>query len=685
MTSRSPSQNQDSDNPGQKKKSLITGNCPRKLGAYDIGKQLGIGGMAQVYEAHRVGPHGFTKRVAVKRILPAIGRDPAFVRMFIDEAKLAARLEHPNIVQVFDFGEDKGELFLAMEMVDGTSVTHVLRTLAAHKEAVPLEAALHIALQTARALSYAHNSCDSEGKPLGVVHRDVSPANILITRNGYVKLADFGIARAVNRKQQTASGNLRGKLGYMSPEQVLNRSLDSRSDVFSLSIILAEMLMGETLFSRGTDLEILLRIRDADLSVLLRSKRYIPSDVHKLLLSGLSRYPSSRPDARVVADIIDDIIRRRVLPNNGPEVIARLLFKYRLVSERAEDQAVLLPGVRPTALVDLETPHDKLVNAKFSHTVPEIDLSKQPTYRAVLDDGNLSKPVPFPELVRMTTTGVIDADTPVAKGPERYVLASQLPELERYFATPALQWRKDEISRPLLRGELRAAILLPLIHSLAVNRETGVLYLDNGIQRKKIYFIEGRPDFIASSNREEMLGEHLVKSGKCLQMEMDMALAMLSQYGGRLGDALVNIGVLRPVELYREVASQVRSRYLEAFRWRNGFWLYVRGARSHEQTYPLGNDTYVLMRDATNELHPSELEAALAPIWEKVLMPAAMPPASISAYQVPDEWRWVIEQAKGDSTVGTVFTRSSGNMGIDSEDAMRALFLGISCQLLEAA
>ena len=135
MAIKSPQQFPDLENKDSKKKSAITGNCPRKLGVYDIGKQLGIGGMAQVYEAQRVGPHGFTKRVAVKRILPAIARDPAFVRMFIDEAKLAARLEHPNIVQVFDFGEDKNELYLAMEIVDGTSVTHVLRTLAAHKEA----------------------------------------------------------------------------------------------------------------------------------------------------------------------------------------------------------------------------------------------------------------------------------------------------------------------------------------------------------------------------------------------------------------------------------------------------------------------------------------------------------------------------------------------------------------------
>jgi hypothetical protein len=285
----------------------------------------------------------------------------------------------------------------------------------------------------------------------------------------------------------------------------------------------------------------------------------------------------------------------------------------------------------------------------------------------------------------LTTTGVIDADTPVAKNYDRYLLASEYPELDRYFSTPALQWRAEEIACPLLRGELRAAILLPLVHSLAVHRETGVLYLESGPRRKKIYFLDGRPDFIASTDREEMLGEYLVRNGSCLPMEMDMALAVLPRHRGRLGDSLVNLHVLSPLELYRQMAAQVRYRYLEAFRWRTGHWLYVRDARSHEQTYPVGNDSYVLMRDATMELDPTELDAAIAPMWEKVLLPSSAPPAALPAYQVPDQWRWVLEQARGDATVGVIFARTTAQSGIDAEEALRALFLGISCQLVETA
>src|SRR5262249_32780371 len=163
------------------------------------------------------------------------------------------------------------------------------------------------------------------------------------------------------------------------------------------------------------------------------------------------------------------------------------------------------------------------------------------------------------------------------------VEACQLPELSRIFATPALQWSPDEISAPRRRGELKAAVLLPLIHSMYATRETGMLYLHDGERRKKIYFVDGRPDFVASNSRKEMLGEYLVDRGHCLSMEVDMGLALMPQHAGRLGDALVNLGVLRPVQLYRAVSAQVRERYLETFSWRGGEWLYVRGAASQEE------------------------------------------------------------------------------------------------------
>jgi serine/threonine-protein kinase len=152
-----------------------------------------------------------------------------------------------------------------------------------------------------------------------------------------------------------------------------------------------------------------------------------------------------------------------------------------------------------------------------------------------------------------------------------------------------------------------------------------------------------------------------------------------------LGDALVSLGVLRPVELYRAVANQVRARYLDAFAWRRGEFLYVRDAVSREETYPIEQDPHVLMRDACLALHASELEAALAPLWEKVLRMVPSTEGSFAAYQLPDAWRWVIQQARGDQTVGSLFARCTMQSGLDVEDAMRALFLAISCRLLEAA
>jgi serine/threonine-protein kinase len=230
---------------------------------------------------------------------------------------------------------------------------------------------------------------------------------------------------------------------------------------------------------------------------------------------------------------------------------------------------------------------------------------------------------------------------------------------------------------------LCGASLLPIVNSLTRNRESGVLYLDDGKRKKKIYFVDGRPDFVASTMRDEMLGQFLVDKGVCLPMEVDMGLAVLPQHKGRLGDALVSMGVLRPVELYRAVAAQVRGRYLDAFKWRRGEFLYVRDKASHEETYPIEQDAHVLMRDASMALHASELEAALAPLWEKVVRPPLDPHVSMAAYQLPDSWRWVLSQARGDQTVGSLFARCTMQSGLDAEDAMRALFLAISCRLVE--
>src|ERR1700722_17730812 len=286
-------------------------SVPLRLGPYELIERVATGGMAEVYLARRAGPHGFQKVVAVKRILPQLARDADFVAIFVDEARMCARLSHPNIVQVFDFGEEDGELYMAMEFVDGTTGARLIRAAAAKSEALPLDVCLHVTLSVLRGLTYAHNARDDEGTPLNLVHRDVSPGNVLIDRSGAVKLTDFGIARASEFERRTDAGQLKGKLGYMSPEQVVGRELDARSDLFTLGIVLAEMIILRPLFSGGTEMEVLLRIRDADLSAIDRASERVPEDIRAVIFRALAKDPLMRyATAQAFADALEDVVRR---------------------------------------------------------------------------------------------------------------------------------------------------------------------------------------------------------------------------------------------------------------------------------------------------------------------------------------------------------------------------------------
>jgi serine/threonine protein kinase len=220
----------------------------RMLGNYEIIGCLARGGMGSVWVARHHGARGFTKLVAMKTILPELAVDPVFERMLSEEARLAALIRHPNVCEIFELIEREGLLALSMEWVDGESLSRLLATTGR-----PLEAriAARIVAQAAAGLHAAHELCDEDGRSLGLVHRDVSPQNILISRDGHVRLSDFGIAKAMNSlREATATGQVRGKLAYMSPEQARNEELDRRSDVFSLGVVLYVAVLGKRPFSR---------------------------------------------------------------------------------------------------------------------------------------------------------------------------------------------------------------------------------------------------------------------------------------------------------------------------------------------------------------------------------------------------------------------------------------------------
>jgi serine/threonine protein kinase len=281
-------------------------------GQYLLLERIATGGMAEVFRAKRQGVEGFEKIVAVKRILPHLSDNKEFVEMFINEAKMVAGLSHPNIVQIFDLGKIEDTYYIAMEYIDGRDLRSILAR--AHGQDLLLDVDLTalIATKVVSALEYAHRHHDAAGKPLRIVHRDVSPPNILISRDGQTKLVDFGIAKAAIKASHTDSGSLRGKLLYMSPEQAWGRPIDNRSDIFSLGVVLFEMLTGRTLFMGTSEVSILDRVREARFLTPSSFNPSVPIELEAVVAKALKKNPAERyQDASEMTRDLDSYLRRR--------------------------------------------------------------------------------------------------------------------------------------------------------------------------------------------------------------------------------------------------------------------------------------------------------------------------------------------------------------------------------------
>ncbi len=331
------------------------------LGPYELGERLGLGGMAEVFVAFRGGPHGFAKKVALKRILPELAQDSRFVAMFCDEARISAPLCHPNIVQVIDFGESQGELFMAMEFVEGVSLAKLLRYVSGRRERFPLGAALFIAHEVLSGLAFAHDACDENGNPLSIVHRDVSPGNVLIGRAGDVKLADFGIVRSAYVDRRTYPGELKGKVGYMSPEQVMGVEVDPRSDLFTVGIVLSEMLIARPLFSGQNEFDILTKIYEADLSALDKYGADLPPPLRDVLRQALAKAPADRfSSAQEFADALRRLAQASQLSLDDSELVPWLSALGVMPSRSGTHQVTRMPSQLEPAAIKLPSPQPVL-------------------------------------------------------------------------------------------------------------------------------------------------------------------------------------------------------------------------------------------------------------------------------------------------------------------------------------
>ncbi|MBZ4417666.1 protein kinase [Myxococcus sp. RHSTA-1-4] len=280
---------------------------PTLFGKYLLLERINVGGMAEVFIAKAFGVEGFERILAIKKILPTMAEDEEFITMFIDEARISVQLNHANIVHIHELGKHDDTYFIAMEYVAGRDVRTILERYRRRKEIMPTAQAVFVASKMCDGLDYAHRKKDARGQDLHIIHRDISPQNILISYEGEVKVIDFGIAKAANRSQKTQAGILKGKFGYMSPEQVRGMPIDRRSDIFAVGVLLYEMLTGEKLFVGESDFSTLEKVRNADVPLPREFNPNIPPGLEKVVLKALAREPEER--YQWASDLAEDLMR----------------------------------------------------------------------------------------------------------------------------------------------------------------------------------------------------------------------------------------------------------------------------------------------------------------------------------------------------------------------------------------
>jgi serine/threonine protein kinase len=301
----------------------MTEISPIRFGKYLLLEKIAIGGMAELYRARITGTQGFEKIVVIKKLLPHLTDEVELVKAFVHEAKLAALLQHQNIVNIFDFGSMEGTYFIAMEHLFGKDLHLITEKSQEKKRSLSLDHALYIGAKICEGLDYAHQLKDFHGHPLNIIHRDISPQNILVTYDGEVKIVDFGIAKAAGQNTKTREGVIKGKVSYMSPEQAAGQAIDKRSDIFSAGILLYEMVTGSRMFD-GDALQVLSKVREVQFQPSQEVAPELPPRVHEILERALAKDPAQRYQS--CADMLSDV--EECLYENDLRPTARSVAQY---------------------------------------------------------------------------------------------------------------------------------------------------------------------------------------------------------------------------------------------------------------------------------------------------------------------------------------------------------------------
>jgi len=348
-----------------------------RLASYDLVRKIAAGGMAEIFLARQWGEGGFFRDVVIKRLFPHLAEHSRQLRMFQDEARLLSELAHPNIPQVYDIGFADGYWYIAMEYVEGLTVADLWRLGAKAGAVMPMNVAVAVVVQACEALHHAHERRDRAGRPLRIVHRDVTPHNIMLTRDGVAKLMDFGVA-ATSARKDTEAGAVRGTFAYMAPEQVRGKPLDKRADVFALGVVLYELTTGTRLF-RGNDVQIMTQVVEQDAAPPSTVVPGYPPDLEEIVLAALQRDRSHRmPSAAHLAMYLEELSMRNGMLV-GPRAIARY-FGSVAPAERIREEELGIVEADPPRLEVVPDSEARRVWGQEEEVLPDIDEG------ALLDD-----------------------------------------------------------------------------------------------------------------------------------------------------------------------------------------------------------------------------------------------------------------------------------------------------------
>lgn len=573
--------------------------------------------MAEVFRAEEPRSVGEPRVVVVKRMLPSLARDAAARAMFQEEVWLATQVRHPNIVEIFNHGEFDGRPFIAMEYVRGVNLAQLCHYLRAQSLELNVGLALYLMHELLEGLQAVHDAVGPDGAPLHIVHHDISPSNVLLSVHGQVKLGDFGIARTKMRQAHPhapLNESARGKLGYLSPEQVSGLPVDRRADIFSAAVIAAELLMGRPLFAAGTELAVLLAIRDAQIHPFLEFGSRLPLGLTETIAAALRKSVRDRTSSAAS-------FREGLVPylNESLDVLQRMLADLTSDARSSRDSRVTLDLPTPPAPSSPDSP-------LYAETSPiTFDLESGPQvhevpllyYRVHTDDGREFGPWSYAEIVEAIATGRISPSDEVDVGRGTYRPIEQVPDLARHIArnlpggvdrkTPITK-RLGQTSPPDAKASLADGGIVGVLAQAALHRKSGLLLCELGTVRKEVYLKDGCPEFVSSNLAGELLGEYLVNQNVISRGELDMALAVMPRFEGRLGETLAALGLVEPVQLFQHIAEQVREKLLDLFSWESGTCAYYEGVAAPPSGFPLGLEPWRILLDGIARRFDQKLE-----------------------------------------------------------------------------